>query len=141
MSVHDMPLLNAALNAASTCWLLAGYLYIRRKSVRKHRLCMISAVLCSAGFFLSYIIYHIQVGSVHFVGQGMIRPIYFSILTSHTVLAAVLPILVAITLARALRARFDRHRRIARWTLPIWLYVSLTGIIVYLLLYQFYPSA
>ena len=141
MSVHDMPLLNAGLNAASTCCLLAGYFYIRRKAVRSHRLCMIIAVCCSAGFFLSYIIYHIQVGSVHFVGQGMIRPIYFSILTSHTLLAAVLPILVAVTLTRALRARFDRHRRIARWTLPIWIYVSFTGIIVYLLLYRLYPSA
>lgn len=136
-----MPLLNACLNAASTCCLLAGYYFIRRRAIHQHRFCMISALVCSVGFFTSYLIYHIQVGSIRFAGEGVFRPMYFSILFTHTVLAAILPILVAITLTRALRARFDKHKRFARWTLPIWLYVSLTGIVIYMLLYQVFPSA
>jgi uncharacterized membrane protein YozB (DUF420 family) len=102
---------------------------------------MSAAFVCSTAFLISYLIYHAQVGSVKFQGQGWIRPVYFAILLTHTVLAAAIVPLVLVTLTRALREQFDRHRRIARWTLPIWLYVSATGVIIYLLLYRFYPSA
>jgi uncharacterized membrane protein YozB (DUF420 family) len=102
---------------------------------------MLSALVCSAAFLTSYLIYHAQVGSVRFLGTGLARPIYFTVLVSHTILAIALPVLAAITLTRALRERFDRHRAIARWTLPVWLYVSVTGVVIYLMLYRLYPSA
>ena len=141
MDVHDLPLLNAVLNASSTALLLTGYYFIRKKQKRRHRAMMLAALVCSAAFLTSYLVYHAQVGSVRFTGEGAVRAVYFTILISHTVLAVILPVLAAITLTRALHERFDRHRAIARWTLPVWLYVSVTGVLIYLMLYRLYPSA
>lgn len=136
MSLSDLPALNATLNATSAVLLISGYLFIRRGHVRRHRACMIAACVVSALFLVSYVIYHANVGSKPFPGQGPIRAVYFVILLTHIVLAAAVVPLVLITLARGLRARFDRHVAIARWTLPIWLYVSVTGVLVYLMLYR-----
>jgi uncharacterized membrane protein YozB (DUF420 family) len=131
-----LPHLNALLNATSALLLGIGYAAIRRRRIALHRLCMWAAVATSALFLVSYLVYHAEVGSVRFRHQGWIRPVYFAILVSHTVLAAAVVPLVSVTLARALRERFDRHRAIARWTLPVWVYVSVTGVVVYLLLYH-----
>ncbi len=136
----SLPTLNALLNATSATLLSTGFLFIRRKRIRAHKICMGSAFVCSMVFLVSYVYYHAHVGSVKFQGQGWIRPVYFSLLTSHTVLAVATLPLALITLSRALRRRFDRHKRIARWTLPIWLYVSVTGVIVYWLLYHLYAA-
>ena len=133
-----LPTLNAALNGASACLLSLGFLCIRRKRVAAHRACMLSAFATSSIFLVSYLTYHYHVGSVPFRGQGWIRPAYFAILISHTVLAAATVPLALITLVRALRGRFDRHARIARWTLPVWLYVSVTGVLVYWMLYHLF---
>lgn len=130
-----LPTLNASLNLLAALLLFVGWRFIRRGNVRAHRACMISAVVVSTAFLVSYLIYHYQVGSVRFQGTGAVRTVYLTILLTHTVLAATVPFLAAITLVRALRSRFDRHRAIARWTLPIWLYVSVTGVIVYAMLY------
>ena len=139
ISLSDLPTVNATLNATSAVLLTCGYLFIRRGKVTAHHRCMLSAVCVSTLFLTSYLIYHYHVGSVSFTGQGLVRPFYFALLISHTTLAiSVLP-LAMVTVYRALRGRFDRHVRIARWTLPIWLYVSVTGVIVYLMLYRFYP--
>jgi uncharacterized membrane protein YozB (DUF420 family) len=135
ISASQLPTLNAALNTLSAVFLCAGYLFIRAKNIRAHRACMLSAVACSIAFLASYLIYHYQVGSVPYKGQGSIRGVYFAILITHTILAVAVVPLVLITLIRALRERFAAHRRIARWTFPIWLYVSVTGVIVYLMLY------
>jgi len=134
------PTLNAILNASCAAFLLAGYLFIRRRRIQAHKTCMLLAFACSAVFLVSYVIYHLQVGSVGFQGQGWIRPVYFTLLGTHTVLAVVIVPLVLVTLARALGGNFERHRRIARWTLPLWLYVSATGVIVYFLLYHLYAA-
>lgn len=131
-----LPAFNAAINSVVTVLLVAGWLAIRRRRVPVHRACMVAAVALSAVFLASYLVYHYQVGSVRFQGTGAVRTLYFAILISHTVLAATVPFLVGVTLYRALRRRFVRHRAIARWTLPIWLYVSVTGVVVYLMLYQ-----
>jgi putative membrane protein len=136
--VISAPALNAILNSSSAVFLTAGYVQIRRHRITSHRACMFIAFLCSVVFLASYVIYHLHAGIVHFMGQGWIRPVYFTLLTTHTILAIVIVPLVLITLSRALTAKFDRHRMIARWTLPIWLYVSVTGVIVYLLLYRLY---
>jgi len=136
VSAPALPTLNAALNASSAVLLVAGYLFIRRRRVTAHRACMALAVLTSAVFLVSYVTYHVQVGSVRFQGTGWIRPLYFTILVTHTVLAVVIVPLVLVTLSRALRGRFDRHRAIARVTLPLWLYVSVTGVVVYVMLYH-----
>ena len=136
-----LPGLNAALNGTSACLLVAGFLCIRRKRVAAHKACMLSAVCTSTLFLVSYLTYHYHVGSVPFRGQGWARPVYFSILISHSILAAVILPLVLVTLARALRGRFDRHARIARWTLPAWLYVSVTGVLVYWMLYHLFAPA
>jgi len=133
--VSSLPSVNAALNSASALLLIAGYLFIRNKRVRAHKACMLAAFTASSLFLLSYLIYHYHVGSVPFRGQGWIRTVYFAILISHTVLAVLIVPLVLITLTRALKGNFDRHRRIARWTFPLWLYVSVTGVIVYWMLY------
>ena len=133
---HVLPHLNAFLNGASAVLLLAGYICIRKKNVTMHRVCMLSAVATSLIFLTSYVIYHLQVRLVRFGHYGWVRPVYFTILISHTFLAISLAPLVIITLRRALTNRFDLHRRIARWTLPIWFYVSVTGVIVYLMLYH-----
>ena len=137
ISVSQLPTLNAALNSLSAVFLFAGFLFIRVKNRDAHRVCMLAAFTCSILFLVSYLIYHYQVGSVPFKGQGWIRPVYFTILISHTILAAAVLPLALITLVRALRERFAAHRRIARWTFPIWLYVSVTGVVVYLMLYGF----
>lgn len=134
------PALNATLNGTSAVLITTGRALIRRKRVMAHRACMIAAVVSSSLFLISYLYYHAHVGSVHFQGQGWIRPVYFGILLTHTVLAAVIVPLVIITLTRGLKARFDRHRAIARWTYPLWLYVSVTGVLIYLLLYQIYAG-
>jgi uncharacterized membrane protein YozB (DUF420 family) len=131
-----LPSVNATLNALSAVLLVWGYLLIRRRQIDKHRRVMQTAFATSCLFLVCYIVYHLQVGSVHFSKTGVIRTIYFSILGTHTVLAATVPVLAIITLRRALAARFDKHRRIARWTLPIWLYVSVTGVVVYVMLYH-----
>jgi uncharacterized membrane protein YozB (DUF420 family) len=136
VTVSDLPALNATLNATSAVLLTTGWILIRRGRIAQHRAVMIAAVCTSALFLISYLVYHAQVGSVPFTKQGPIRAVYFTILLTHTVLAAAIVPLVLVTLTRALRARYERHRRIARWTMPIWLYVSVTGVIVYLMLYQ-----
>jgi uncharacterized membrane protein YozB (DUF420 family) len=134
------PALNATLNASAAAFLTAGYLLIRRRRIQAHKTCMLLACACSVAFLVSYVIYHLQVGSVRFQGQGWIRPVYFTLLGTHTVLAVTIVPLAIITLARALRGNFERHRRIARWTLPVWLYVSATGVIVYFLLYHLFAA-
>jgi len=136
MSLHDLPGLNATLNAISAIFLAVGFVFIRRKNVAAHRACMLAAFTTSCLFLVSYLFYHAQVGSVRFQSQGWIRSVYFTILTSHTILAAVIVPLVIVTLRRALRREFPRHRKIARWTLPLWAYVSVTGVVVYWLLYH-----
>lgn len=134
--VTDLPALNATLNAISTVLLVTGYVFIRRGDRRKHKACMIAALVMSALFLTSYVIYHAQVGSVPFKGTGWIRTVYFAVLIPHVILAAAIVPPVLITASRGLSAKYDKHRRIARWTLPLWLYVSVTGVIVYLMLYQ-----
>jgi putative membrane protein len=141
LSVYDLPALNAALNSLSGILLAVGYVFIRRKNVSAHKACMLSALGVSVLFLVSYLTYHYHVGSVRFGGQGWIRPVYFAILLTHTVLAAVIVPLALITLYRAFREQFQKHRRIARWTFPLWMYVSVTGVVIYLLLYQVYGPA
>ena len=135
-SVANLPLVNAILNGIATVFLITGYVLIKRRQIAAHRVAMIAAFVTSVLFLISYLIYHAQVGSRPFTGRGPIRIVYFAILISHIVLAATIPPLAGLTLWRALRGRFDRHVAIARWTLPLWLYVSVTGIVVYLMLYQ-----
>ena len=134
------PVINATLNGASAVLLLIGRNLIKHGRMTAHRAVMITAVAVSILFLISYLYYHAHVGSVHFKGRGLSRPIYFSILTSHTLLAAAIVPLVIITLSRALRERFDRHRAIARWTYPLWLYVSVTGVVIYFMLYHLFTS-
>ncbi len=135
-TLSGLPAVNAFLNGASAVLLTVGYLCIRRKRVRGHKICMGTAFGVSCLFLVSYLIHHYQVGSVSFSGQGWIRPVYFAILVSHILLAALVVPLALTTLYRGLNGQFDRHVKIARWTLPIWLYVSVTGVIVYVMLYQ-----
>lgn len=130
--------LNASLNGTSAILLACGYAAIRNGKMKVHKAFMISAFTVSTAFLISYLIYHYRVGHVVFQGQGWIRPVYFALLLSHTVLAIVIVPLILITLRRAWLEKFDRHRVIARWTLPLWFYVSVTGVIVYILLYQVY---
>ena len=136
MTVRDLPALNATLNAISFVLLATGYYFIRRKQWRKHRACMIAALVVSGFFLISYVIYHAQVGSVPFQKTGWIRTVYFAVLVPHVILAALMVPPILITVSRGLSAKYDKHRRIARWTLPVWLYVSITGVIVYLMLYR-----
>lgn len=133
-----VPRINATLNGTSAVLLLIGHNYIKRGRMAAHRAFMIAAVVTSSLFLTSYLYYHAHVGLVHFRGQGWSRPLYFTILTSHTILAIAIVPLVIITLSRALRERFDRHRTIARWTYPLWLYVSVTGVVIYLMLYHLF---
>lgn len=135
-----LPTLNACLNALSGLLLVAGYLQIRRRNVQAHRRLMLGAFAVSIIFLVSYLIYHYGVGSVRFTGQGWVRPVYFAILITHTVLAAAVPFLAVITINRAWKREFQRHRRVARWTFPIWLYVSVTGVAVYMFLYILFPA-
>jgi len=136
--VTDLPAVNATLNAIAATLLVCGYLMIRRGRVQAHRRFMLSAFASSALFLVCYLIYHANVGSRPFAGRGPIRAVYFTILISHVILAAAILPLALITLTYALRERFERHVPIARWTLPIWLYVSVTGVIVYVMLYRLY---
>jgi len=139
--VSALPTVNAILNGTSALLLVTGYLLIRRHRVTAHKACMVTAFVTSSVFLMSYLTLRYYAGMTRFSGQGWIRPVYFTILVSHTILAVVIVPLVLVTLTRALRARFDRHRRIARWTLPLWLYVSVTGVLVYVILYRLYrPS-
>ena len=134
------PTINATLNGTSAVLLLVGRGLIARRRVAAHRAIMITALISSSLFLVSYLYYHAHVGSVHFQGEGWSRPIYFTILFTHTVLAAAIVPLVIITLNRALRERFDRHRAIARWTFPLWLYVSVTGVVIYVMLYHLFAK-
>ena len=136
LDVTDLPAVNASLNSLATLLLTAGWVFIRRREIAKHRACMIAALVCSALFLTSYLVYHYHVGSVPFQGTGAVRVIYFAILITHVILAAAILPLVLVTVARALRRDFTRHRAIARWTWPLWMYVSVTGVVVYLMLYQ-----
>lgn len=138
LALSHLPLLNAVLNSISALLLSSGYVAIRRGRVARHRACMLGACCTSVLFLVSYLTYHYHIGSKPFPGQGGIRVVYFAILLSHTVLAVVIVPLVIMTLSRALRAQWLRHRRLARWTLPLWLYVSVTGVVVYIMLYQLY---
>jgi uncharacterized membrane protein YozB (DUF420 family) len=131
-----LPTVNATLNALSAVLLVWGYLLIRKKRIDQHRRVMKTAFVTSCLFLVCYLVYHAQVGSVKFQHTGLIRPVYFSILITHTALAATVPVLAIITLRRGLAERYDKHRKIARWTLPIWLYVSVTGVVVYAMLYH-----
>jgi len=136
MSIHDLPAVNASLNALSAVLLLTGYVLIRQRRIETHRKVMIAAFITSSIFLIFYVVYHAQVGSVRFTRQGFVRPLYYTILVTHVTLAAAVVPLALITLSRGLKARYARHRAIARWTFPIWLYVSVTGVLVYVLLYQ-----
>jgi uncharacterized membrane protein YozB (DUF420 family) len=139
--VFSQAALNASLNGISAVLLATGFSFILKGKIRAHRACMLSAFGVSTAFLISYVIYHIRVGNVRFLGQGWIRPVYFTLLISHVFLAIVILPLALITLSRALREQFDKHKRIARWTLPLWLYVSVTGVIVYVMLYHLYPHS
>ena len=136
ISVHDLPAVNASLNALSGVLLLCGYALIRQRRVDLHRKVMLTAFATSSLFLICYVVYHAQVGSVPFPRQGLVRTLYFTILITHVTLAATVPVLAIITLTRGLKGRYPQHRRIARWTFPIWMYVSVTGVLVYVLLYQ-----
>jgi uncharacterized membrane protein YozB (DUF420 family) len=136
LQVTDLPAVNATLNSLATVLLIAAWVFIKRRRLIAHRNLMIAALVCSILFLTSYLIYHAQVGSVRFQGTGPVRTVYFTILITHTILAALVPFLVGVTVWRAYRRRWDRHVRIARWTLPVWLYVSITGVVVYWMLYQ-----
>jgi uncharacterized membrane protein YozB (DUF420 family) len=136
VTLADLPAVNATLNGISAILLTTGWILIRKRRIEQHRIVMLSAFATSTLFLICYVIYHANVGSRPFRGQGAIRTVYFAVLIPHIILAAAVVPLSLITLSRALRARFDKHRRIARWTLPIWLFVSVTGVIVYLMLYQ-----
>ncbi|MEZ5355911.1 MAG: DUF420 domain-containing protein [Bryobacteraceae bacterium] len=136
MTVRDLPTLNALLNATSFVFLVTGYLLIRAGRRQAHRKAMLGAFCASVVFLISYLVYHFQVGSVRFQKTGVIRTVYLTILLTHTVLAAAVPPLAIVTLRRALRGDFAKHRQLARWTFPIWTYVSLTGVVVYWMLYR-----
>ena len=139
MNYHSLAPLNAILNSIAAVLLLAGYIFIRMRRIRAHRACMVSAFVVSTAFFISYLTYHYHVGDVRFQGHGLVRPIYFTILITHIILAAAIVPLVLITITRAIRGNFARHRKIAVWTWPLWMYVSVTGVVVYLMCYRMYP--
>jgi len=138
-TISGLPAVNAFLNGTSAMLLTIGYFFIRRGKVTSHKVCMVTAFGVSCLFLVSYLIHHYQVGSIPFAGQGWIRPVYFTILISHIILAALIVPLALTTVYRALNEQFGKHVKIARWTLPIWLYVSVTGVLVYVMLYQLYP--
>lgn len=136
MPLEAHPPLNAALNAVASVLLVAGFFFVRSKRIAAHKACMLSAVSVSAVFLVSYLYYHYHAGSTPFPGQGFVRGLYFTILITHATLAAVILPLIVITLTFALRGKIARHRRLARWTLPLWFYVSVTGVVIYWMLYQ-----
>ncbi len=143
MTISDLPALNATMNAMSTIFISAGWYLIRRGHWRQHIACMITAVVSSSAFLAGYLVYHAHVGekSTQFTAQGLVRPLYFAMLISHILLAFTVLPLVILTLVPALRRRWGKHVSIGRWTMPIWLYVSVTGVLVYLMLYQWFPPA
>ncbi len=136
MTIHSLPAVNASLNALSGVLLVIGFTLIHNKRIEAHRRVMIAAFATSSLFLICYVVYHAQVGSVPFTRQGFVRPLYFTILITHVALAFAVVPLAIITLSNGLRGRYPQHRRIAKWTLPIWFYVSVTGVLVYVLLYQ-----
>jgi len=136
VGLSDLPLLNASLNALATAFLVTGYVFIRRGRIEQHKQCMLAALAASTAFLISYVIYHSQAGSKPFPGTGALRVIYFAILGTHIPLAAAIVPLALLTAFRGLRGQFDRHVRIAVWTFPVWLYVSVTGVVIYLMLYH-----
>ena len=140
MTLSDLPALNAALNTLSTIFLTCGYIFIRQQRQVAHRNCMIGAVISSALFLTCYLIYHYNAGRTVFRDPAWFRPIYLAILLTHTILAVVIVPMVLTTLYHAARRQFDRHKKIARWTWPIWMYVSITGVIIYFLLYHIFPQ-
>ena len=138
LQISDLPVLNATLNGVSAAFLVCGYALVRRGRFELHKRCMLGALSASTLFLVSYVVYHANVGSRPFPGVGGIRFVYFGILITHVILAAVILPLALVTAARALRAQYDRHVRVARWTFPLWLYVSVTGVVIYLMLYRMY---
>lgn len=141
MTVTDLPAVNATLNSISTVLIAVGWWFIAHEKKRQHIACMVSALVTSAAFLACYLVYHYHVGSVKFTAEGWVRPVYFFILITHIILAMAVVPLVLMTVIPALRSRFDRHKRWGRITMPVWLYVSVTGVLVYLMLYQWFPSA
>lgn len=140
MTVQDLPAVNACLNGLSTVFLLAGYLMIRQQKKVAHRNCMIGALTSSVAFLVCYVTYHLQVGHTSFTDPAWFRPIYLIFLASHVLLAVAIVPLVLMTVIRAARGDFEKHKRIARWTWPLWMYVSITGVLIYLLLYKIFPQ-
>lgn len=138
ISLHSLPAVNASLNGLAAIFLVIGFLFIRAGNIRRHKLCMISAFVCSCAFLSLYLYFHYRAGVIRFGGEGWIRPVYFTLLVSHTTLAAVIVPLVLISLSRGLARKYAAHRAVAKWTLPLWLYVSVTGVVVYWLLYVAY---
>ena len=144
--LHIFPHLNATLNALSGLFIICGFYFIQKKKIEQHRKCMLTAVTLSALFLISYLTHHsirtylFGLGPTRFTGEGIVRPIYFTVLTTHTILAAVIAPLILVTLWRALKGKFEIHKKLARWVFPIWLYVSITGVVVYLMLYQLFPA-
>jgi uncharacterized membrane protein YozB (DUF420 family) len=138
LTISDLPAVNATLNGIAAILLISGYLLIRRGRQRQHQWCMLGALSTSALFLISYVTYHLNAGSKPFPGQGPIRLVYFAILITHVILAAAIVPLALVTATRGLRSQFDKHVRIARWTFPVWVYVSVTGVVIYLMLYELY---
>jgi len=141
LSIENLPAINAALNGTAGILLAIGYYFIKQGNMAAHKKAMISAFVVSSIFLVSYLVYHAHAGSTKFLGTGFIRPVYFTILISHIILAAVIVPMAIITMFRGLKARYDKHKKIARWTLPIWLYVSVTGVMIYFMLYHIYPHS
>jgi putative membrane protein len=141
MTISDLPAVNASLNALSTVFLTLGYIFIKRQKRDAHRNCMVAAFITSTIFLACYLTYHFNVKAVtKFQGQGMARPIYFFILITHIILAVAIVPMILVTLNRALKQRWELHKKISRWTWPLWMYVSVTGVIVYMMLYQWFPA-
>lgn len=141
MDVTILPTINALLNSASAVLMITGHRFMHQGRIAAHRACMIAAVSSSSLFLVSYLYYHFHAGAIRFQGTGWIRPVYFTILTTHTILAAAVVPLVLITLILGLRGNFEKHRPVARWTYPIWLYVSITGVLIYFMVYHWFRPA
>lgn len=141
MTVQQLPAVNATLNGISAILLLMGFIAIRKGNKEFHQRCMISAFAVSAVFLICYLVYHYYAGSTKFTATGWIRPVYFSILISHVILAAAIVPMILMTMWRAWKKDFEKHKKIARWTWPLWMYVSVTGVLIYLMLYQWFPPS
>jgi putative membrane protein len=139
IAVADLPHVNAALNAVTIVFLGAGFYFIRSGQREKHRACMLAAIAVSAAFLVTYLIYHFNSGLARFGGEGWIRPVYFAVLIAHVLVAIVITVMIPVTAVRALTGQFDRHRRIARWTWPLWMYVAVSGVVVYVMAIHLYP--